>query len=297
MSHSNLMENDFQCPTRNTFLKAYELRCYFPCCFQRQMLYHTFFLQIIYKQQSELLVKQAGLDCGPSHLLTSDSKPNCFTVCTIYKHPLKRIHNMSSRNDTGKLASILCKKEKLSFFELHVGSYISLEMSFSFVYLWSALVLSTVNSQQHRIDLRGTKKHLFNPIKELTAIGGAGEEGLGRKNRNSYKNLVISKSELGVLVGFLSLLTTKCRVKEYVQLTLSSYFVWSERTIRYGWFLKTTQNSEISNATTDSHHCQQEASQVLTPAPGNTQMLNTLSFILKLTAGNSLYTIHWMVSV
>ena len=82
----------------------------------------------------------------------------------------------------------------------------------------------------------------------------------GRKSRNSYKSSVISKAELGVLVGFLPLLTTKCRVKEYARLTLSSYFVWSERTIRYGWFLKTAQNREISGAPRDSRPCQQEAS-------------------------------------
>jgi len=32
--------------------------------------------------------------------------------------------------------------------------------------------------------------------------------------------------------GIPPFLTTKCRVKEYAQLTLSSYFFWSERTIR-----------------------------------------------------------------
>lgn len=48
----------------------------------------------------------------------------------------------------------------------------------------------------------------------------------------------------------------------------------------------------------DSYHCQQEASsRVLTPAPDNAQMLNTLSFLSKPTAGNSLYPTHQMISV
>ena len=49
-------------------------------------------------------------------------------------------------------------------------------------------------------------------------------------------------------MGFLPLSTTKCGVKEYAWLSLSSYFLWSERTIIFGWFLKTAQNREISGA-------------------------------------------------
>lgn len=42
----------------------------------------------------------------------------------LYEQSLKRQQNMSSRNDTGKLANILLKKGKLSFCELNAGSYL-----------------------------------------------------------------------------------------------------------------------------------------------------------------------------
>lgn len=91
-----------------------------------------------------------------------------------------------------------------------------------------------------------SRETLFTPISELTERGGGRRA--GRKNRNSYRSLIISKSELGVLVGSLPLLTTKCGVKEYARLTLSSYLLWSERTIIFSWFVKTAQNREISGA-------------------------------------------------